>query len=253
VPLSALRSAGALILVLGAFFTAVAQGALVEVEGLVLHADGGFQPQALPRHGFAPIRFEGHVGIAARGGGRPSPLRQAIVDFDRDGRLSVAGLPSCRPERIAAASTSEARQLCGNAIVGSGTIEALIAVGAAAVPVRSPLTIFNGPRVDGHPTAVLHARTTVPSVETYAIEVPIERRRGEFRYRVTLDVPPIAGGLGAITGIRVAIGRRYRAGGKRRSYVSAHCSDGILRTHGRFSFEDGTIIDGSVERYCRAE
>ncbi len=251
-PLSALRAAALLACALAALLTGVAHGALVEVEGLVLRASGGFQPQTLPRHGFAPIRFEGRVAIAARDGGRPSPLRQAIVDFDRDGRLGVVGLPTCPPARVAAASTAEARRLCRGAIVGDGRIEALVAVGGGSIPVSSPLTIFNGPRVDGHPTAVLHARTTVPAVQTYAIEAPIERRRGEFRYRVTLEIPPIAGGLGAITGIRVDIGRRYRAGGKRRSYVSANCSDGILRTHGRFGFEDGTIIDGSVEKFCRA-
>lgn len=251
-PLARLRIASVLVCALAALFTGVAQGALVEVEGLVLRADGGYQPRTLPRHGFAPIRFEGHVGIAAKAGGAPSPLRQAVIEFDRDGRLSVAGLPTCPPERIAAASTAEARRLCRGAIVGSGRVEALIDLPGGAVPVSSPLTIFNGPAVAGHPTAVLHDRITVPVTETYALEVPIERRRGEFRYRATLDVPPIAGGLGAITGIRVRIGRRYRAGGKRRSYVSAHCSDGILRTRGRFSFEDGTIIEGSVEKFCRA-
>ena len=68
-----------------------------------------------------------------------------------------------------------------------------------------------------------------------------------------LDIPPIAGGLGALTHIDVKIGRRYRAGGKQRSYVSARCSDNILQTHGRFSFEDGTIIDGLVEKYCHSK
>jgi hypothetical protein len=253
VSLPALRKAAVLACTLAALLAAGAQGALVEIDNLVLHADGGFQPQTLPRHGYAPIRFEGHVGIAAKSGGRPSPLRQAIVEFDRDGRLDVAGLPTCPPERIAAASTAEARRLCKGAIVGSGKVEALIALESGLVRASSPLSVFNGPPENGHPTVVLHARTTVPGTQTYAILVPLERRRGEFRWRATLEVPPIAAGLGAITGIQIRIGRRFSAGGKRRSYVSARCSDGILRTHGRFSFEDGTIIDGSVEKFCRAK
>jgi hypothetical protein len=252
VPLSALRRVAPLACALAALTVGPASGALVEVEGLVLRANGGFQPQTLPRHGYGPIRFEGWVKIAAKDGGSPSPLRRAVIDFDRDGRLDVGGLPTCAPERIAAASTAEARRLCRGAIVGSGRVAALVALPGGAVPVSSPLSIFNGPREGGHPTVVLHARTTVPATETYAILVPLERRRGEFRWRATLEVPPIAGGLGAITGLEVQIGRRFSAGGKRRSYVSARCSDGILRTHGRFSFEDGTVIDGSVERFCRA-
>ena len=230
-----------------------ASGALVEVENLVLRADGGFQPQALPRHRFAPIDFQGHVDLSAKGGGKPSPLRQALIDFDRDGRLSVAGLPTCAPDAIDEATTEEARRICKGAIVGTGHVEALVSLSSGDVRARSELTIFNGPRAGGLPTAVLHARTTVPATQTYAIVVPIEQRRGDFRYRVRLDVPPIAGGLGSLTHIDVKIGRRYRAGGKQRSYASARCSDNILQTHGRFSFEDGTVIDGLVEKYCHSK
>lgn len=227
-----------------------ASGATVIVNDLVLHADGGFHPQLLPHHRFAPIDFQGHIDVSARDGGKPTALRQALIDFDRDGRLSVSGLPSCAPESIEQASTEEARRICRGSIVGTGHVEALISLDSGPVAARSALTIFNGPRLEGRATAILHARTTVPATQTYAIVVPIEERRGAFRYRIRLDVPPIAGGLGALTHIDVAIGRRYRAGGKSRSYVSARCSDHILQTHGHFSFEDGTVIDGSVEKYC---
>lgn len=243
-----------LVLVVGAVVAAAgAGGAVVVVNNLILRADGDFHPKLLPKRSYAPIEFQGHADISARSGGRPSPLLQALIDFDRDGRLSVAGLPTCNPESIAAASTEEARRTCKGAIVGTGEVRALISLGGGTVPARSPLTIFNGPRLEGNPTAVLHARTTVPATETYAIVVPIEKRPGEFRYRARLDMPPIAGGLGALTHIDVEIGRRYRAGGKARSYVSARCGDNILYTHGRFTFEDGTIIDGSVEKYCRSK
>jgi hypothetical protein len=230
--------------------SAGAGGALVAVNSLILRADGGFQPRSLPRRQFAPIDFQGHFDIAAKAGGKPVALEQAVIDFDRDGRLSVTGLPTCPAERIASASTAEARQACAGAIVGTGSIEALVGLGGNTVVAASPLTLFNGPRQDGNPTVVLHARFTVPATQTYAIVVPIERRPGGFRYRATLDLPSIAGGLGAVTHVDVEVGRRFSAGGQHRSYVSAHCSDGVLRTHGRFTFADGTIIDGSVEKAC---
>jgi hypothetical protein len=232
--------------------SAGAGGALVAVNSLILRADGGFQPRLLPRRQFAPIDFQGHFDIAAKGGGKPVPLEQAVIDFDRDGRLSVDGLPTCPAERVAAASTAEARQACTGAIVGTGEIEALVDLGGSTVAPAAPLTLFNGPRLDGNPTVIIHARFTVPATQTFAIVVPIERRPGGFRYRATLDLPPIADGLGAITHVEVKVGRRFSAGGQQRSYVSAHCSDGVLRTHGHFSFGDGTIIDGSVEKACTA-
>lgn len=251
-PRARLIKAAALCCALTAPLASGAEAALVRIDGIVLHADGGFQPQRLPRRQFAPIDFQGHLDVAAADGGQPAALDEAVLDFDRDGRLSAGGLPVCPAERIANATTAEARETCAGAIVGTGQIEARISLASGPVMASSPLTIFNGPAVEGRPSVVVHARTTVPATQTFAIVVPIELRRGEFRYRATLDVPPIAAGLGAITHIDVKIGRRFSAGGRRRSYVSAHCSDGVLRTHGRFTFSDGTIIDGSVEKFCLA-
>lgn len=251
-PRARLTKAAALCCALALVFAASAagEGALVIVNSIVLRADGFFQPHSLPRRQFAPIDFQGHLDIAAKGGGKPVALEEAAIDFDRDGRLSAGGVPVCPPERVANAGPEEARRVCAGAIVGTGRIEALIGLPSGTVPASSPLTIFNGPPQEGNPTVVLHARTTVPATQTFAIVVPIERRPGEFRYRATLALPPIAAGLGAITHIDVKVGRRFGAGGERRSYVSARCSDGILRTHGRFSFADGTIVDGSLEKAC---
>ena len=226
---------------------------VVEVENIRLEADGGFRPRTLPKHQFAPIDFQGRVEIESRDGTAPEPVRQIVVDFDRDGRLTAGGLPVCMPEEIANATPEEARRICGDAEVGSGHIKAIVSLASGPIPASSPLTLFNGPRQEGVPTVVLHAQTTVPGTQTYAIVVPIEKRRGEFRYRATLDVPPIAAGFGAITHVDVKVGRRFSAGGKRRSYTAARCSDGVLRTHGSFTFEDGTVINGAVEKGCRAK
>jgi hypothetical protein len=229
----------------------VADAALIRVGNLVLTADGGFTPRQLPRREFVPIDFRGQANLKATDGSVPAALQQVVVDFDRDGRLSAGGLPVCQPSQLEEVTPQEARAKCTRAIVGSGHIEALIPqAGQPPLPVSSPLTLFNGPRQEGNPTVILHARTAAPTAQNFVITIPIERRRGDFRYRATINVPPIAGGIGALTHLDVEVGKRYRVQGSPRSYTSARCGDGVLRTHGRFSFADGTIIDGSVEKGC---
>jgi hypothetical protein len=225
--------------------------ATVETNEIRLEVNADFQPRDLPAHSFAPVQFEGRLEVSRPGGGVPPALEKVVLDFDRDGRLDVAGLPTCAPESIAAASVEEARAICKGAIVGSGRIEALVDLPSGPVPTGSALTLFNGPRQEGHPTVVVHARTTVPATQTYAFVVPIEKRRGEFRYRATAQIPPLAGGLGAVTKIEIKVGRRYTAGGVKRSYVAARCSDHILRSHGAFTFAGGLTIEGvGLEKYC---
>lgn len=235
-----------------ALFAGGANAALVKVGNLVLTADGGFMPNRLPRSSYVPIEFKGHADLRSVDGSVPSPLRQVILDFDRDGRLGLAGLPVCQPSALQETTVKEARDRCSAAIVGSGHAGALVnRPGGPPLPVSSPLTFFNGPRLAGKPTVILHARLSLPgAVQTFAITIPIEKRRGLFRYRATVDVPPIAEGLGSLVHVDATIGRRYRSGGRERSYVSARCGDGIFRTHGRFTLSDGLIIDGSVEKAC---
>lgn len=229
---------------------AAAEPALVETGNLVLRADGSFQPRALPQRQFAPTEFRGWGSVRTKDGTAPPPLRQVIVDFDRDGRLDVAGLPTCDPARIAEAGPKRARQLCAAAQVGTGRIRANFGLGELAASASIPLSLFNGPSRNGGPTLIVHGRVPFPFGRVYTIVAPIEQRRGAYRYRVVLDLPSVDTGLGAIGYIGVDVGRRFSAGGKQRSYTSARCGTGVLRTHGRFTFADGTVIDGAVEKAC---
>jgi hypothetical protein len=228
-----------------------ADAALVKVGNLVLTADGGFTPHKLPRRTYVPIDFNGHADLKSVDGSVPPALQQAVLDFDRDGRLSTAGLPICQPSLLEEATPAEARSRCPNAIVGTGHVSALITREAGApILAGSPITLFNGPPQEGHPTVILHARTTVPATQTFVLTIPVEKRGGLYRYRATVDVPPIAAGRGSIVHLDVKIGKRYRYRGAERSYTEARCGDGVFRTRGRFSFADSTVIEGSVEKAC---
>jgi hypothetical protein len=243
------------LLAVGAILLAGSAGAAtVRVGTLVLHADGGFEPQLLPKRTFAPIHFQGYGRIKTTDGSLPPALQHVKVEFDHDGRVTTAGLSVCRPSEVEAATPQEARRRCKDAIVGEGHIGAAVdLLGFARIGLRSQLTLFNGPRRDGNPTVILHAQAPFPVSETYVVVVEIERRKGTYGYRTEFDVPPIAGGLGSLTDIDAKIGRLYRVHGATRSFVAARCSDSILQTQGYFSFADGNVISGSVFKVCRAE
>jgi hypothetical protein len=243
---------GALLLAFASLLAGSAGGATVRVGTLVLHADGGFEPRLLPKHSFAPIHFQGYGQIKTTNGSVPPALQHVKLEFDRDGRLTTAGLPVCPVAKLEGATTEQARQRCRDAIVGSGHIAAVVnLIGLAQIELRVPLTFFNGPPHDGNPTVLGHARAPFPISETYVIVAPIEKRHGSiYGYRTAFDIPPIAGGFGSLTRIDAKIGRRYRSGGRERSYVSARCSDYILQTRGFFAFADGTVIYGSAFKTC---
>ncbi len=232
---------------------APAGAARVTVGKLILRADGGFEPRQLPRRTYVPIRFQGHAEIEMKDGSVPPAVQRIRLDYDNDGLLTTAGLPVCQPGQLEAATTEQARSRCGGAQVGSGHVAATADLPfLGRVNARAPLSFFNGPRQGGHRTVLAHAQTTVPAPETYVVVVPVERRRGTYGYRSTFDLPPILGGFGALTHIDAKIGRRYRAGGKERSFVSARCSDGILQTQGYVSFANGDVVSGSLFKPCNA-
>jgi hypothetical protein len=229
-----------------------AGAATVRVGTLVLHADGGFEPQVLPKRTYAPIHFQGFGEIKTTNGSMPPALQHIKLDFDHDGHLTTAGLPVCRPSQLEVATAQQARRRCAASIVGTGRIGAEVSLaGIARLELRSPLTVFNGPRRNGNPTAILHAHAPFPVSETYVIVIPIERRQGTYGYQVAFDIPPIAGGFGSLTYISAKLGRLYESHGQQRSYISARCSDYILQTQGYFSFADGNVIYGSVFKACR--
>jgi hypothetical protein len=226
-----------------------ADGALIKVGDLVLKADGGFRPQRLPRNSYAPIEFQGHADIHSTDGAPPPELVEAYLDFDRDGRLQIRGLPVCHAGQLANVTTPVARRRCEGAIVGTGSIGVTLLFEGGAVPAHAPLTLFNSGGGGGSFSVLAHVHIASPVDQTFVVPISIQQRRGEYRYRASFDVPSLSGG-GILTHVDAKIGRHYKSHGVELSYVSARCTDGIFRTHGHFLFSNGVIIDGAIEKPC---
>ncbi len=192
-----------------------ASGARVVLGNIVVVADGSFHPKVLPKRAFAPIRIGGHATISTKDRTTPPPLKTILLLFDRNGRLTTRGLPTCRAAALANETVVAARRTCRRAIVGTGRAKAILSFpGQAPIPATSPLTFFNGPRKGRDATVVIHAYTTTPAPTTYVAVTTIEKVHfGRFGYRLNTDVPSIAGGYGSLTSGSLAIHRTYRTAG----------------------------------------
>lgn len=219
---------------------------------LIINADGGFSPKALPRTHDAPITLHGGGTLSTVSGELPPVLKTLTIEFDRHGSVETTGLPVCTSGKLQATTVAGARRACPDAIIGEGAGRAVVKFPEQApIPISSPITVFNGPRVHGDPTILAHAFTTTPIRTTYVVPIVIERiHHGVFGYRTKATIPPIAGGYGIPIAGHLKIGRKWVYKGRRYSYVNARCENGHLQARGEFSFSDGTFLSGSVFKPC---
>lgn len=225
----------------------------VRAGDLILNAEGGFSPTALPKHHDAPITLRGGGSLSTVSGELPPIAKTLTIEFDRHGHVETAGLPVCHDSQIEATTVAQARRHCRGSIVGKGFGKAMIAFPEQKpIPVSSPITLFNGPRVHGQPTVYAHAFITVPAPVTYIVPITIERiHHGVYGYRTIARIPTIAGGAGHGISLRGTVGRRWTFRGHRHSYVNARCETGHLQAKAKISFTDGTFLLGTFAKPCQ--
>lgn len=235
------------------FFAAAAQALHLQVGDLVVDAEGGFSPKALPRHQDAPITLHGGGSISTASGELPPILKELTLLFDRHGSVETTGLPVCTKGKLAATTVARARAACPGAIVGEGQGSAIVKFPEQPpIKASSPITLFNGPPgAHGDPTVLAHAYLSVPAPTTYIVPIVIEPiHQGIYGYRTKATIPKIAGGAGIPISGHFMIGKRWTYKGKRYSYVSARCETGKLEAKGEFTFADGTQLQGIFLKPC---
>jgi hypothetical protein len=123
----------------------------------------------------------------------------------------------------------------------------------APTQITVPLTFFNAPPEKGRPTLIAHAREPLPEPKTLLVPFAIEKiDQGRYGFRVTIDMPEIAGGYGAATLAEATIGKTWKRGGKTVGYANAYCSGGRLQVEGNLTFANGDFFPGTLTSPCHA-
>ncbi|HEY6550275.1 MAG TPA: hypothetical protein VIY71_03630 [Solirubrobacterales bacterium] len=220
---------------------------------LLIVGHGGFRPETLPRYKDAPIMIYGGGKLSTVSGELPPILDKLTFEFDRHGSVDTTGLEVCRAGELQATDVPAARRACPHAIVGTGVGSAIVKFPEQGpIPISSPITLFNGPKVRGDDSILAHAYTTVPIATTFIVPVVIEKiHKGVYGYRTEAKIPKIAGGYGHPISGNIKVERKWTFKGKKHSYINARCENGRLQARGEFSFKDGTFLQGTFFRPCK--
>jgi len=247
----ALRPLAIALAVLAAGALAPAHAVVYKFPDRVVTAGGSFKPKRLPAKRMAPIALTVNYSIRMRDGSFPPTLERMVLDFDRDGRMDVRGLPRCRAERIAGVGSPGALRACRRALVGRGEARVLVDGPDEDLQAKARLLAFNAGRVGGARTVLLHARLAAPEPVTVIAPVRITKAPGRpYRDRAEISFPELGEGV-SLVGFKATFKRRWRHRGKRRSFVSARCSWGALQVRGALHWPEGDFARGLIIRTCR--
>jgi hypothetical protein len=237
---AAIGAAFALIVAANAF----AKVEVAQVGNLFLKDNGGISPSKLPKHKQVPISGHINAQIGTVDDSHPPAIESVIVDFDKTIQINAKGLPVCTQNQLVARSTTDAKKVCGDTIVGSGEGEVEVAFPEQKpFAAKGPITLFNG-GVRGNTTLLLiHTYVAVPAPTAVIVPVKISQiHRGHFGLHTEAKIPAIAGGAGSVTKFKLKIGRKFTYKGKKESYLTASCPTGSYYTEGHVRFADGTTM-----------
>jgi hypothetical protein len=221
---------------------------------------GAIAPNKLPRSGRAPIGVSVGGEIETTDGSPPPQLTTMAIELNREGVIDTEGLPLCPYSALEPASSSRALANCRSALVGQGSFQAEVSLtGQESYTAKGKLLAFNG-RKGGKPVLFAHIYSPRPFATSFVITFQIKHASGrQFGTAMVAELPQTLSSWGKLTGIELRLDRRYSAGGKRRSYLSAGCpapkgigavSFALARTS--FGFAGGPTLRGTLTRTCKA-
>ncbi|MDX6622393.1 MAG: hypothetical protein QOE75_325 [Solirubrobacterales bacterium] len=221
----------------------------VRVGDIELIGNGIFTPSALPRNELAPIALTISGAVRSISGGHPPPLKELLVETDKNGTVEVKGYPECTSGQLQSRDTKAAKAVCKSAIIGEGTTKVEIEFpDSVPVKVDSELLMFNGGVKGGTTTLFVHAYITLPVPAAIVTTVKIKKiNKGRYGLLSVATVPRIAGGSGSVTDFSLKIDKKFTYKGKKVSVLNLKCPDGKVQVHATAVFADPQKTKASLE------
>jgi hypothetical protein len=225
--------------------------------GVVVSLDGSIAPRSLPRHRPAPISMLLEGTVRGDDGGRPPRLGRIELAFGARGGLDAAGLARCPRGRLRNATRRQALARCGAALVGRGSLEAEVPLDPdRPLLATAGLLAFNG-RAGGRPAVWVHAYSASPPVSFVLLFYVHRLRAGAFGILLRAPVAASLGRWPRLRGFSIRLGRSYRAGGIRHSYLNASCplpprfhTLSVPLGRATYSFVAGPSLSTTILRRC---
>jgi hypothetical protein len=182
----------------------------------------------------------------------------AFIEFPSEGKVSTKAkikkkgktkkkkIPECNPATIEGTNTADAIAACGKSQVGQGS--AIADVGG--IDLAANVTAFNGTKVNGNPSVLLHSRVDAASLTTVLVgEIRPPAGGGDpYGYSLNVPVPPLAGGAAAIERFQTTVQKKIT---KDVGYISGKCgADGVYSFRGTFDFSDAPQAVVTDEQTC---
>jgi hypothetical protein len=224
----------------------------ITVKSGILQAtfDGKISPSAFPKKEKAPVALTLEGKLTTTDGSHVPAVKTVSLDFDKAGELFTKGLPTCKQGELESTLTTQAKQVCGDALVGTGRVTADIKFPEQEpFGASGPLLIFNASK--GNKQALLlHVYAKVPAPTTFVVPVKIKKTGGKYGTNAFIKVPTITSGSGSVTSFKAKVDKKWTVKGQKESLLNVACPTGSLAVHGDFAFADGTKLSGTFTKSC---
>jgi hypothetical protein len=221
----------------------------VVVGNLELIGNGGFAPTTVSKTKPTPIGLAFSGQIKTLDGSHPPAVKEVRVETDKNGALNVKGFPTCKPGKLQATSTAQAKKNCGPALVGEGQTDIeILFEESKKVPVHSKLLAFNGGVKGGTTTLFIHAYITFPVPA--AVVTTVKVKKTSKGLTSVASIPKIAGGSGSPTAFSLEIKKTLHYKGKAFHILTLKCPNGRVPVHAAAVFADGTRMEADILRTC---